>query len=68
MRWIKKPKPQIDDTRIVTRFLFFPKCIDGECRWLETAQIKQRYDPGQNGYPPLYFMEWVDDCWLKSEE
>lgn len=63
MRWKKKNKryPQDEETRIITRFLIFPKCIDSQYRWLEIAKIEQffrGYDCERNvgGY-------WVDRCW-----
>lgn len=30
-------------TRIITGFLWFPKFIDGETRWLVFAKYEQRY-------------------------
>ena len=45
MRW--RQKTLIPGTvRVVTRFLFFPKCINGVCRWLEYATYKQQYKDG----------------------
>ena len=43
MKWIQKRKsrPQINDTRIKKKFLLFPKCLDGVCRWLEIARVVQ---------------------------
>ncbi len=43
MRWRQKSCPNAGDIRVVSRFLFFPLCLDGECRWLEVAKIKQTY-------------------------
>ena len=37
MRWPKKP---LELT--ICRFLFWPKCLNGEYRWLEFAGIKRR--------------------------
>jgi len=40
MRW----KVATDgDARTKTRFLWFPKCIDSEMRWLEKATFEQKY-------------------------
>jgi len=33
--------PKIGDKRIRTKFLLFPRIINGEFRWLEFANIKQ---------------------------
>lgn len=46
MRWIKKHQGPPAESRIVKRFLFFPKCLKNkeglkEYRWLEFANIKQ---------------------------
>jgi len=38
-----KPPVQIGSTRVIRKFLFLPKYIDGEIRWFEYAEIKQRY-------------------------
>lgn len=45
MRWRrkKKPLPKVGDEREITRFLWLPTCINGECRWLERARTRQRY-------------------------
>lgn len=55
MRWNKKPKPQLGDVRIVKKFLWFPKCINGEYRFLEVAIFKQKYD-----YCVWEDIEWID--------
>lgn len=44
MRWKTKSEPQFLDTRIKEHFLFFPKKIDNEWRWLEKAKYKQCYE------------------------
>ena len=51
MRW-KDKTPHWDDERIITVFLLFPKCINGEWRWLEFAKIYQ-----------IYMAYWTGDCW-----
>ena len=35
--------PPYGTTRVKKRFLFLPKCIDDEWRWLEKAQYIQEY-------------------------
>lgn len=64
MRWKKKSKeyPKDDDTRVITRFLLFPREVDGECRWLELVRIKQFY----RGYDYKRNVGgfWVDKCWV----
>lgn len=44
MKW-KYPQPTQE--RIIKRFLFRPKIIKEEGRWLEFAIIKQRYSVGE---------------------
>lgn len=64
MRWRKKYKeyPKEDDKRIITRFLLFPREVNGEYRWLELARIEQFYreydcERDTGGF-------WVDKCWV----
>lgn len=37
MKWYDPKPPRIGDQRVVTKFLWFPKNINGENRWLERA-------------------------------
>ncbi len=46
MRWRKKRKL----FRIRKRFLFFPKTINGETRWLEWAYVQKRYISVDDNY------------------
>lgn len=39
----KYVRPQPDDQRVLEKYLFFPKYIRGECRWLERVRIRQIY-------------------------
>ncbi len=57
----KKERPQEGDRRIVERILLFPKCLNGEWRWLEIAQIDQEYRAWNDGVGFQY--EWVDLGW-----
>lgn len=63
MRWKKKDKKYPEDgaTRIITRFLLFPKCIYNQYRWLEIVKIEQSYI----GYDYTCDMGgfWVDKSW-----
>jgi len=73
MRWIRKePKmPEIGDTRIVTRFLFFPVELltlsrkEIQFRWLEIARIEQKYIEVLHfdDYGAENSMEWIDKRW-----
>lgn len=49
MRWTARPprknkKPADGDERYVRRLLLWPLCLDGEWRWLEFADIQQRFN------------------------
>ena len=43
MRKKVSKQPKVGDSRIVNRFLFFPKTIGDEKRWLERTDIMQEY-------------------------
>ncbi len=47
MRWGTKYKirPSVGGQRIVKKFIWIPKQIDGEWRWFEFSKIKQSYTP-----------------------
>lgn len=70
MRWKKKVKPpkRNGDYRITTKFLLFPKCLENEWRWLETASILQRCSRNLNVSDFTYNMLlWYDVEWSQSE-
>jgi len=52
VRW--KKRNYIGNERVITRFLFFPRLINMEYRWLEVARIKQIYKIF--GWHDYYFM------------
>lgn len=58
MRWQSR-KQKFGDVQIITRFLLFPKCINGEWRWLEKASWRRlsTRDYNLNDY-------WDDLYWL----
>lgn len=62
MRWKVEstPVPFPSDTRIREHFLFRPKVIKKECRWLEKAKYKQCFES--------YCMDWVDIEWIDEEK
>lgn len=41
MRCKKGPEPKVREERIIKEFLFLPKTLDNEVRFLETALIRQ---------------------------
>ena len=60
MRWFKKLY-YIGEHRIIKRFLIFPKFINQEYRWLETATIKQTYNPSYMRFSNWEDIEWIDE-------
>jgi hypothetical protein len=59
MKW-KVKYPTIGDTRIIKRFLFLPRCIEGEVRWLEFVKIKQMYKINYMDADSWYDIAFVD--------
>lgn len=53
MRWWVKKSPREGEIRIKTGFLFLPKKIKNQWRWLEFAEWEQVYD-----------IIWHDKRWL----
>jgi hypothetical protein len=45
MRYILKRKiePNVGDRKVVKKFLWMPKCLNGEIRWLELCEIVYEY-------------------------
>lgn len=57
----KRPVPKDGEERVVTKFLWLPKNLNQEMRWLEKAKWRQRAFHFTNGYG--YFYEWRDVSW-----
>jgi len=49
-------EPQNDDQRVLEKYLFFPKYIRGELRWLERVRVREIYSK------PHYYDDgkWVE--------
>lgn len=62
MRWKKEAPPKHGDIRVIRRFLFLPRTINNERRWLEFAHIYQRWDDGQWCWIPAMPI-WIDFQW-----
>jgi len=69
MRWSGRC-PRHGNTRIIKKFLLFPKTICGDTRWLEHVRYRQSFygAPGPNPDPRQLIdpsgwwdKEWVDD-------
>jgi hypothetical protein len=56
MRW---RKTEVGESRIISKFLFLPKCIEGEWRVLEVVQYEQIYKGGACSRK-----YWEDVKWL----
>jgi hypothetical protein len=63
VRWKVKPSPQNGDKRIVAKFLWFPKCINGEYRFLEWVIFEQVYDCNYGNFDD--WTQWSDVRWLR---
>jgi hypothetical protein len=61
MRWTD---PKEGDTRVRSGFLFFPKTINGEERWLEWARWEERYEV----WTEMWAVDsgWVPIAWLSD--
>lgn len=52
--------PEDGDVRERTRFLLFPKWIDGEIRWLEKATWQESYLSNYTG------SGWIETIWINN--
>lgn len=68
MRWNKPvyQSPRVGDTRIVKRFLLFPKTLNEETRWLEWAEIMQGFSCFYSWDEHTFY--WEDLDWLSNIE
>ena len=58
MKWGAAPEIEWNKTRIVTRWLLFPRTMEGETRWLGWASWKQVWvSKGP-------FSHWADFFWI----
>jgi len=63
VKWELRIKgPPAGTKRIVSKFLFLPKHIKGECRWLEYATFEQACIRGI--LDPILHWAWVDKRWI----
>lgn len=64
MRWNVRDSSNIGDKRIITKFLLFPKCLNGEWRWLEKASYEQVYGnwctSSDEDFNSWSDMRWID--------
>ena len=66
MRFYSKPSPKGGETRTKSGFLFFPKTIGLETRWLENATWKDRYISyvTLEEYGPVESFGWDAESWV----
>ncbi len=60
MRW---SKPIIGARRQKTRFLWLPKTVDGETRWMERVTWEERWGRDQSYDTPW----WAPRRWIDAE-
>jgi hypothetical protein len=58
MRWLNEPVARIGDVRQIQVFLWLPRRIGDETRWLERVWIRQVFEAG--GWDTY----WRDVCFL----
>ena len=63
MRWKKEQEPIKGESRVVVKFLIFPKCLDNEWRWFEKCYITQKAYPGYESGGTY----WLDQHWLDTK-
>lgn len=66
MRWTNE-QPVEGTVRVINKFLFFPRTIQGETRWLEKTKIKQIRKYYQDDMRDAYsksFWYWEDERWM----
>lgn len=62
MRWNKKPYSKHGDVRIKTGFLFFPKSINNEVRFLEYATWEELYLTWETSPSEWVATKWIDEA------
>jgi hypothetical protein len=63
MRWRKNDNRKEGQTRIIKKYLIFPKSIKDERRWLENAFIKQTLHYMFDTTCGATWYEWRDTEW-----
>lgn len=63
MRYLIKSKPLNGSKRVKTRFLFWPKTINKELRWLEKASWAQKYEVWED-FNYIQSNKWIDQRWI----
>ena len=67
MKFIHKKVAEnhVGDYRFQSKFLWFPKTIDGVTYWLERQMWRQEYKKVivHGSLADMYTYKWVDVCW-----
>jgi len=63
MRHVCKNKPQMGQKRKITKFLWFPKKIKNEWRWLEKTTFVQMYIEEHSNTWMVSTKGWIDLYW-----
>jgi hypothetical protein len=66
MRFDRPATPIEGDERTIHGFLFLPRHIAGQVRWLEFATIRQRMARlmVDDEYGPEEILDWIDIAWV----
>jgi hypothetical protein len=84
VQWVKKQRkikslPRHLETRVVTRFLWLPKELNGVVKWLQFAKITQKYFESKMeqtggydlfGHASFTFSDggWYDQNWTYQQD
>lgn len=58
--------PQVGTEEVVTKFLWFPKTINGVTHWLSTRTYKRKVDLVYSEYGYHFEQSWIDLEWLED--
>jgi hypothetical protein len=64
MRWPATERPKNGDIRTIDKFLFFPKCVNGEWRWLEKVIYQEVRDENYGNYDDWDCNKWSAFRWI----
>ena len=62
-----KCEPNVGDRKVVKKFLWLPKCLNGEMRWLELCEIVYEYTVTQYLVDGeiIHYSRWLPIRWVK---
>lgn len=67
----EKARQELNERRLIRKFLLFPLWLNDEVRWLEFAEIVQVYGKKRKCMPGLFqykTQRWIDKRWAESDE